>query len=616
MTAAGTLPELRQVSDLARRLRSDSIRATNVAGSGHPTSAMSAADLAAVLFARHFAFDATRPDRTDNDRFVLSKGHGAPLLYALLGAFGLVDSDQLMDLRAQGSPLEGHPVPGVPLVDVATGSLGQGLSNGLGMALGQNIREFSSRTWVLLGDSEMAEGAVWEAMELAGHLQPANLTAIVDLNRLGQRGPTMHGWEADSHVRRAEALGWAAVEFDGHDLDAIDAALAAAIESDRPSLLVARTVKGKGVSFAEDDPQRHGKPFDDDETERALAELGEHPTDTWQFARRPDGSPVGPPADPVEEWEYPTFTDPTPTRNAFGAALQARAEADPRLVVLDAEVSDSTRSRAAAEALDDRFIQVYIAEQNMVGMAVGLQTLGFYPVAATFGAFLTRAHDFIRMAHIGRAHLTLVGSHAGVSIGEDGPSQMALEDIAMMRATEAVVLYPADGTATSALMDLAIDHDGIAYLRTTRGATPALYPAGTDFRIGGAHVHGAGEDDDVTIVAAGVTLFEALEAAKRLRESGVAARVVDAYSVAPLDVATLRRCLDETGAVVTVEDHRRAGGLGEAVAATLASTGAGKVVSLAVDGVPGSASPEEQRRQAGIDAESIVEAVSGLVGSG
>lgn len=613
MTVAATLPELSQVSALARRLRRDSIRATNAAGSGHPTSAMSAADLAAVLFSRHFAFDSDSPHRADNDRFVLSKGHGAPLLYAVQASFGLIDPGDLTDLRAQGSPLEGHPVPGVPLVDVATGSLGQGLSNGLGMALGQRIRGFSSRTWVLVGDSEMAEGAVWEAMELAGHLQPDNLTAIVDLNRLGQRGPTMHGWEAATHLRRAEALGWAAVELDGHDLDAIDAAMAAAAESGRPSLLVARTVKGKGVSFAEDDPARHGKPFDDDETERALAELGEHPTVAWSFSRRPDGPPAGPPPEPAEQWRNPTFDDPVPTRNAFGEALRVRAEADPRLVVLDAEVSDSTRSRAAAEVLEDRFIQAYIAEQNMVGMAVGLQTLGFYPIGATFGAFLTRAHDFIRMAHIGRAHMTLVGSHAGVSIGEDGPSQMALEDIAMMRATEAVVLYPADGTATSALLDLALDHDGIAYLRTTRGTTPALYPSGADFRIGGAHVHGDG--DDVTIVAAGVTLFEALEAAKSLQENGVAARVVDAYSVAPLDVATLRQCLEETGAVLTVEDHRRAGGLGEAVAATLAATGAGKVISLAVDGVPGSASPEEQRRLAGIDAASIVEAVRGLIGT-
>lgn len=615
MTAAVSLPDLRQVSDLALQLRRDSIRATNASGSGHPTSSMSAADLAAVLFARHFTFDPDRPGRVDNDRFVLSKGHAAPLLYAVLAAFRLVERDTIETLRTAGSPLEGHPVPGIPLIDVATGSLGQGLSNGVGMALGQRIRRLPSRTWVLLGDSEMAEGAVWEGIELAGHIGLGNLVAIVDLNRLGQRGPTMHEWDAAPHIGRAEALGWTAVELDGHDPDAIDAALEAATEVDRPSLLVARTVKGKGVSFAEDAPNRHGKPFDDEETEQALAELGEPATNAWQLPYRPEGDPPAPLTGPAGDWDRPTFTEPTPTRNAFGAALEARAEMDPRLVVLDGEVSDSTRSQAAAEVLGGRFIQSYIAEQNMVGMAVGLQALGFHPVAATFGAFLTRAADFIRMAAIGRSRLTLVGSHAGVSIGQDGPSQMALEDLAMMRAVEAVVLYPADGTATAALLDLALDHDGISYLRTTRGTTPNLYPAGTSFRIGGSHLHRATDDDDVTIAAAGVTLFEALEAAETLEEKDIAARVVDLYSIRPLDVDTLTACLESTGAVVTVEDHRRAGGLGEAVAAAVAPRGDGRIVSLAVEGIPGSASPDEQLRLAGIDSAAIVEAVTELLGS-
>lgn len=614
MTAAATLPDIRRVSDLAVQLRRDSIRATTAAGSGHPTSAMSAADVAAVLFSRHFSFDLENPHRADNDRFVLSKGHGAPLLYAAMAAFGLVKPGQLETLRRPGSALEGHPVPGLPLVDVATGSLGQGLSNGLGMALAQRIRRFPSRTFVLLGDSEMAEGAVWEAIELAGHLGVGNLTAILDLNRLGQRGPTMHGWEAAPHLGRAEALGWAAVEFDGHDLDAVDAALSAATETERPSLLVARTIKGKGVSFAEDAPNRHGKPFDDEETKQALAELGKPSTDEWRFPYRPEGDPPDPPRPPTEDWSRPSFEEATPTRDAFGEALAARAEADERLVVLDAEVSDSTRSRSAADTLGDRFVQAYIAEQNMVGMAVGFQALEFHPVAATFGAFLTRAHDFVRMARIGGASVTLVGSHAGVSIGEDGPSQMALEDISMMRALEATVLYPADGTATVALLDLALDHDGISYLRTTRGATPSLYREGTSFRLGGSHLHRSGDDDDVTIVAAGATLFEALQASEILRAAGVSARVVDLYSVAPLDSETLTECMETTGVVVTVEDHRRAGGLGEAVAASLAPLDRGRVFSLAVDGVPGSASPEDQRRQAGIHADSIVEAVKRVLG--
>ncbi|HEX2154700.1 MAG TPA: transketolase [Acidimicrobiia bacterium] len=611
MTTTTSRPETRELADLARLLRRDSIIATTAAGSGHPTSAMSAADVTAALLGRHFRFDAANPFRADNDRFVLSKGHAAPLLYAAMAAFGLIDRGLIPTLREAGSQLEGHPVPGLPLVDVATGSLGQGLSNGLGMALGQRIRRFSSRTWVVLGDSEMAEGSVWEAVELAGHLQVDNLVAIVDLNRLGQRGPTMHEWDASPHIDRAESLGWTAVEFDGHDLDAVDAALAAAQEAEVPSLLVARTQKGKGVSFAADEPNRHGKPFDDEEKARALSELGEPERTDWQFPAAPDGE-VPDDVPPTKEWERPTFDEETSTRDAFGAALAARASVDSRLVVIDAEVADSTRAKAAGDVLDDRFIQSYIAEQNMVGMAVGLQAIGLHPLAATFGAFFSRAHDFIRMAQIGRARLTLVGSHAGVSIGEDGPSQMALDDIAMMRAAEGLVLYPADGNATVALLDAALDFDGISYLRTTRGATPSLYPPSTAFPVGGSHLHRAGDEDRVTIAAAGVTLFEALDAAERLAQKGIGARVLDMYSVSPLDVDAVRRCLDETGAILSVEDHRRPGGIGEAIAAEAAAHGSGRHRILAVEGIPGSAEPAEQRRQAGIDAESIVQAATEL----
>ncbi len=600
---------------VARRLRVDSIRATTAAGSGHPTSALSAADIVAVLLARHFRYDLASPARIDNDRFVLSKGHAAPVLYAALAAFGLIDRNQLTTLRAAGSQLEGHPVPGIPLVDVATGSLGQGLSNGLGMAIGQRMLGADSRTWVLLGDSEMAEGSVWEAVELAGHRGVGNLVAIVDMNRLGQRGPTMYGWDAAAYRQRAEASGWATIEIDGHDHEAIDDALSAAADSEVPTLVVARTMKGKGVSFAEDAPGRHGKPFDAEEAERALDEIGTPDVGTWTFAAVPAGDP--PPSITTDDDRRPIdpFEDAVATRDAFGAALEARVTNTGSIVVIDGEVGDSTRTQAVRERAPNRFIQAYIAEQNMVGMASGLQALGCHPVVATFGAFFTRAHDFVRMAQIGGATMTLVGSHAGVSIGEDGPSQMALDDLAMMRAAGALVLYPADGNATVALLDLALNHDGLSYLRTTRGDTPHVYPVHTSFAVGGCHVHHRSGADRATIVAAGVTVFEALEAADRLADVGIATRVVDAYSVAPLDTATLAACLEETGAMVVVEDHGRPGGLGEAVAMALSGgNGSGNpIVSLAVDGVPGSATPDEQRRLAGIDAAAIVAAVKDLL---
>jgi transketolase len=596
------------VADLATYLRRASIRSTTAAGSGHPTSAMSAADLTAVLFARHFSYDSEHPDRVDNDRFVLSKGHAAPLLYAVASAFGLIAEGELSELRSSGSPLEGHPVPTVPLVEVATGSLGLGLSNGVGMALGQRMRNVDARTWVMLGDSEVSEGSVWEAMELAGHLELGNLIAVVDLNRLGQRGPTMHGWDPSGHIQRARALGWDALAIDGHDLQAIDAAFEAARESDRPTLIVAKTIKGKGVSFVEDDPGRHGKPFSEDEAERALRDLTEPSMSDWRFSLSPEGPPPEDLPPPARFWERPRFEEDTPTRDAFGAALAARMEVDEQLVVLDAEVSDSTRSAAARDVDGDRFIQAYIAEQNMVGIGAGLQTLGYHPVAATFAAFLTRAHDVIRMAHISRASMTLVGSHAGVSIGEDGPSQMGLDDLAMMRSVEALVLYPCDAASTVALLDVAIEHDGLSYLRTTRGATPLLYGEEVSFRPGGSHVHGASDDDVATIVAAGVTLFEALEASRLLADEGIAVRVVDTYSVDPIDDETLATCLDETGTMIVAEDHRSPGGLGESVAAALAGR-PGQFAFCSVAGIPGSAPPGEQRRRAGIDATAIADQV-------
>ncbi|MPZ52295.1 MAG: transketolase [Acidimicrobiia bacterium] len=608
-------PEVDDLEMLARRLRIDSIIPTTAAGSGHPTSAISAADLAAVLFTRHFRFDVNNPGRLDNDRFVLSKGHAAPLLYAVLAAFGLIDRDRLTTLREAGSPLQGHPVPTLPMVDVATGSLGQGLSNGLGLAIGQQMRSFDSRTWVLLGDSEMAEGSVWEAIELAGVRGVGNLTAIVDLNRLGQRGETMHGWDGSSFLERGKALGWMAIEVDGHDVVAIDRAMTEAINADAPTLLVARTIKGKGVSFVEDDPDGHGKAFSSEEQERALEQLGSGPDATWPFLDSPSGDPPNRPPPPTFETEV-TYEKGVATRDAFGAALTAWVTDDGSVVVIDGEVGDSTRTEAVDDEHPGRFIQGYIAEQNMVGMASGLQTLEFHPVVATFGAFFTRAHDFIRMAAVGNATMTLVGSHAGVSIGEDGPSQMALEDIAMMRSSGAVVLYPSDGNSAQALLKLALNQQGLSYLRTTRGKTPHLYVPGTEFSLGGSHLHRSSGDDLVTVVAAGVTVFEALDASQRMETDGIGVRVLDLYSVSPPDISTLSRCLSETRVLIVVEDHRGPGGIAETVTRALMEVGevTGRIVSLAVSGMPGSATPVEQRREAGIDSDAIVDTIRKLVG--
>ena len=604
-----------EIDRLARQLGADSIRATTAAGSGHPTSCLSSAHIMATILTRRFRAKLEDPDDVANDRLILSKGHAAPLLYAALAALGVIDEDSITELRTSGSPLEGHPVPKLPHVPVATGSLGQGLANGLGIALGMNELKSPARTRVVLGDSEMAEGSVWEAMALATHHGLSNLTAIVDVNRLGQRGPTMHGWDTDVYDQRARAFGWSTAVVDGHDPEEIDAGLAEIEGEVGPGMLIARTVKGHGVSFLADQPDWHGKALSEDEAEKAIAELdpGERQTITT--------TPPQESADPIPDpgaLEFPRFEEDSATRDVFGETLAAIAAADPRVIVLDAEVSDSTRTARVLETAEDRFVQLYIAEQTMIGAAVGLQSLGLRPVASTFGAFMTRAHDFIRMGAIGRARMVLNGSHAGVSIGEDGPSQMALDDIAMMRATPgATVLYPADGHATASLLVEALEWPGIAYVRTTREETPQLYDTSHEFPIGGSHVLRSSTSDQTTIVAAGVTVHEALNAVDSLAEEGIAVRLIDAYSVEPLDAETIRGAAAATGLVVVVEDHNRNGGLGDAVAAVVAASGLGTVVKLGVVGVPGSATAREQREMAGISSGSIHAAVmENLEGTG
>lgn len=605
-----------ELVELGQQLRVDSVRAAAAAGSGHPTSSMSAADLMAVLFARHFTYDFQQPDHPANDRFVLSKGHASPLMYATLKAAGAIDDEELLTFREDGSRLEGHPTPRrLPWVETATGSLGQGLPVGVGIALaGKRLDHADYRVWVLCGDSELAEGSVWEAAEQAAYEHLDNLTAVVDVNRLGQRGPTRHGHDLDAYARRFQAFGWHTVEVDGHDVDAVDRAYGEALSTTgQPTAILARTLKGKGVESVEDREGLHGKPLP--EAEDAVAELG-GPRDLRIPAHRPSGGtpqvrhtgePVLPRWDKGEE---------VATRNAFGEALAALGTARGDVVALDGEVGDSTRAEFFAKEHPERYIECYIAEQQMVAAAVGVAARGWTPYAATFAAFLTRAHDFIRMAAVSGSGISLVGSHAGVAIGQDGPSQMGLEDLAMMRAVHgSTVLYPCDANQTARLVAAMAGLDGIRYLRTSRGESPVIYGPDEEFPVGGSKVLRSSGRDRLTLVAAGVTVPEALGAADALEREGIAVRVIDLYSVKPVDRETLRTAAEETGCLMTVEDHHPEGGLGDAVAEAFGDgRPVPRLVRLAVRNMPGSASPQEQLHASGIDAESIAAAGRLLVG--
>ena len=604
--------------ELAQQFRVDSIRTAAAAKSGHPSSGMSAADLIAVLVAKYLRYDFDRPEDLRNDRLVFSKGHASTLLYAIFRAAGAIDDEELLSYRQHGSRLEGHPTPVIPWVDVATGSLGQGLPIGVGMALGAKyLDRMPTRVWVLHGDSETAEGSVWEAFEHAAHYKLDNLTAILDINRLGQRGETMAGWNLDAYRARAEAFGWHAIEVDGHDVEAIDRAYAEAIATvDQPTVVIARTVKGKGVSAVEDKGGFHGKALDDPDA--AIAELGGR-RDLRIEVARPEGDPE---AQPVgeERLELPKWQvgEEVATRKAYGDALAAVGAADGKVVALDGEVSNSTYAEIFAKAHPERYFEMYIAEQQMVAAAVGLQTRGWKPFASTFAAFFSRAYDFVRMAAISQADLRLSGSHAGVSIGEDGPSQMALEDIAALRAVHgSTVLHPCDANQTARLVEAMAGRRGIVYLRTLRPATPVLYGPEEDFPIGGSKVVRSSDEDEVAIVGAGITVHEALKAADALAEDGISARVIDLYSIKPLDADTIRDAAEATGGrLVTVEDHWPEGGLGEAVLAAFADAEERpKVTVLAVSGMPHSGKPAELLAAAGIDADHIAQAARELVGA-
>ena len=611
------MAELETWRELAQQLRVDSVQAAAAAGSGHPTSSLSAADLMAVLLAHHLRYDFAQPHDSHNDRLIFSKGHASPLLYALYKAAGAISDEELLSFRRLGSRLEGHPTPALPWVDVATGSLGQGLPYGVGLALaGKRLDRLPFRVWVLCGDSEMAEGSMWEALEHAAFYELDNLIAIIDVNRLGQRGETMHGWDLASYADRVRAFGCHAIEINGHDVEAIDRGYTEAVsEKGKPTVIVARTVKGKGVAAVEDQNGFHGRPLDD--PAQAIAELGGERRLTIAV-KKPDRRPRRHEF-PSGQLELPRYEPGArvATRKAYGEALAALGRARGDVVALDGEVSNSTYAEIFREALPERFFEMYIAEQQLIASAVGMQALSWRPFASTFAAFLSRAHDFVRMAAVGRANLCLVGSHAGVSIGEDGPSQMGLEDIAMLRSVHgSTVLYPSCANQTAKLVAALADRPGISYLRTTRAATPVLYGPDETFEIGASRVLRCSDADEVTLVAAGITLHEALAAADALAADGVAARVLDLYSVKPIDQQTLREAAEATSAIVTVEDHHPEGGIGEAVLHVFAASEARpRIVTLAVEVMPTSGTPDELLAQAGIDQASIAEAALELVRS-
>jgi transketolase len=613
--------DLALAAELGQQLRVDSVRSSTSAGSGHPTSSMSAADLMAVLVSRHLRYDWDNPDQPGNDHLIFSKGHASPLLYSIYKAVGVVSDEELMTgYRRFGSRLEGHPTPVLPWVDVATGSLGQGLPDGVGVALaGKYLDELPYRVWVLCGDSEMAEGSMWEALDKASHYKLANLVAIVDVNRLGQSGPTELSWDLDTYRRRATAFGARVFVIDGHDVAAIDQAIAEAgdLTGEQPAVILARTRKGRGFSEVEDREGWHGKPLPPEMAERAIIELGGERNLVVRGAM-PEKAASRPAADGRAEVKLPGFErgQKVATRKAYGDALAALG-ARPDVVAMDGEVSNSTFADEFARAHPRRYFEMYIAEQQLVAAAVGFSVRGYRPFASTFAAFFSRAYDFIRMAAISQASICLVGSHAGVEIGADGPSQMALEDLAMLRAVHgSTVLYPSDATSTAALVQAMADLTGIAYMRTTRGAYPVLYDAGESFPVGGSKVLRSADDDQVALIGAGVTLHGCLAAADQLREDGISARVIDLYSVKPIDTATLTAAATATrGRLVLVEDHHPEGGLGSAVLDALAGAGPTEltVAHLAVTEMPGSGTSEELLDAAGISASHIAAAARRLL---
>jgi transketolase len=607
---------LELLTGIASQLRIHSIAATTAAGSGHPTSCCSAADLMAALFFGHMRFDPKDPKYHNNDRFILSKGHAAPLLYAAWAETGLIPLADLTRLRRIDCDLEGHPTPRLPFVDVASGSLGQGLGVGVGMALSARQDGLDFRTYVLLGDGEIAEGSVWEAASLAGLLHLTNLVAIVDVNRLGQSQETAFGHDMRTYEKRFQSFGWRTEVIDGHDIEEIMEVLSAVGLGDQPLVILAKTVKGAGVSFIQDKDGWHGRPLTREEADRAIAELAPRAKSGIGLAipeptRLPAPNLAAPAAYPPLNY---TLGQTVATREAYGTALARMGDTDPRLVAMDGDTKNSTFADKFAKKFPERFVESFIAEQNLVSVATGFATRGKVPFASTFAAFFTRAHDQIRMASHSLVNVKLAGSHVGASIGEDGGSQMGLEDLAMMRSLlNSVVLYPSDAVCAEKCVEEMAKHKGIAYLRTSRPKTPVIYKNEETFPIGGAKIVRQNAGDKITLVAAGVTLFESLKAADTLAAEGIKVTVIDAYSIKPLAKDVIQGAAAKTGnLVLTVEDHYPEGGLGEAVAGELASQGV-KVHRLAVTGVPRSGKPEELLALYGIDAAAIVKKVKSVL---
>ena len=610
------------LKNVATQLRIDSIRSTSESGTGHPTTCASAADLVAALFFAEMRFDPKDPQHPGSDRFVLSKGHAAPLLYAAWAAAGAFDRSELLNVRRLTSDLEGHPTPRLPFVDVATGSLGQGICAAIGCAL--NARRIASdyRTYCLIGDGESAEGSVWEAADVAANDGLDNLVGITDVNGLGQSRATMWGHDVEQFARRWRAFGWHAVVIDGHDMNAVlDAYAEARGTKGRPTMIVAKTIKGKGVPSVEGKDGWHGRAFKKgEEMDAAIAGLERQlvavpaGVDLAREIPKPASRPAAPaPPKPMAAPAY-ALGELVATREAYGVAIARLGAADERVVALDADVKNSTFSDKFEKAFPERFYQNFIAEQVMVGSAMGLAARGAIPFPSTFAAFLTRAADFIRMAAISGVGIKLAGSHAGVSIGEDGPSQMALEDLAMFRAQPNIaVLYPCDAVSAERLVVAAAYFDGPAYIRTSRPKTPVIYGPDEVFAIGGLKVLRESANDVVTVVGAGVTVFEALKAYEKMTAAGTFIRVIDLYSVAPVDRAALVKAGTATGGhIITVEDHYPAGGIGDAVADAVSEAGI-RVTRVAVREIPRSGKPDELLDRFGISANHIVNAVAGVV---
>ncbi len=620
MTTTETNPQVQQWTELAGQLRVDSIRSTTAAGSGHPTSSMSAADMMSVLMSSYLHYDFDNPTNPNNDHLIFSKGHASPLLYSMYKAAGAISDEELLTLRKFGSRLEGHPTPVLPWVDVATGSLGQGLPIGVGIGLcGKYLDKLPYHIWVLCGDSEMAEGSIWEAFDHASHYKLDNMVAMLDCNRLGQRGETDLGWNTAAYEARAKAFGWNAIVIDGHNYDEINTAFEQASKPNgAPTLIIGKTIKGKGFSEVENKNGWHGKALSKEQEEQAIKEINPVRSRTFPV-QKPENRQPAPEAamQPLQLPRYELGGDLAATRKAFGDALKALGAANPDVVGLDGEVSNSTYAVEFAQAYPDRFFEQYIAEQQLVAAAVGMSVRHKIPFASTFAAFFSRAYDFIRMAAISRANIRLCGSHAGVSIGEDGPSQMALEDLSMMRSVfGSTVVYPSDPNQTAQLVAEMAKHDGIVYMRTTREKLPVLYSPDEQFTVGGSKVVHQSDHDQITIVGAGITLHQALKAYDQLQSNGVTARIIDAYSVKPIDEETILAAAQEAGnKIIVVEDHWPEGGLGDAVLEVFSMRDGSlpEVVKLAVESMPGSGTPDQLMDEAGISARHIVEAAMALV---